>query len=144
MAILFTSCEMESLLLPYSWDGLLALAVAGALVLVVSAYFLLWRAKYEKTPSKKRAKVHFHTNYDELHHFCRSQAARSRVEDVPGATPRTLSLNIYYGTQTGTGEVFARQLAAAARDKGVRVTTFDLKECDPEDTLTQEVSKIVV
>lgn len=61
------------------------------------------------------------------------------VEEV---TPiRRHSLNIYYGTQTGTAEVFAKQLASTAEARGVTVAVYDLKDCDPEDTLTQEVSQ---
>lgn len=57
------------------------------------------------------------------------------VEEVPC----TYSLNVYYGTQTGTAGVFAKQLASAAKDSGIQAAIFDLKECDPEDTLAQEV-----
>jgi tRNA wybutosine-synthesizing protein 1 len=52
------------------------------------------------------------------------------------------SLKIYYGTQTGTAKVFADKLAAAAETRGIAVAVNDLKDCDPEDTLTQEVRGI--
>ncbi len=57
---------------------------------------------------------------------------------MPGTT---YSLRIYYGSQTGTGKLFAEQLASTATASGIKADVFDLKECDPEDTLTQEVRK---
>lgn len=64
----------------------------------------------------------------------------SGIEEVSGVRLQSYSLSIYYGTQTGTGKLFAEQLASVARSRGVETTVSDLKECDPEDTLTQEVS----
>lgn len=61
------------------------------------------------------------------------------MEEVPGPALLPYSLNIYYGTQTGTAKIFAEQLASDAKGRGIEVATFDLKECDPEDTLTLEV-----
>lgn len=61
------------------------------------------------------------------------------VEEVPISALSTYSLNIYYGTQTGTAKLFAEQLALAAKTRGIEVAMGDLKDSDPEDTLTQEV-----
>ena len=63
------------------------------------------------------------------------------MEDVP--LPR-YSLKVYYGSQMGTGKVFAQQLASSATAEGIEATVLDLKDCDPEDTLTQEVRNIRV
>ena len=51
------------------------------------------------------------------------------------------TLRVLYGTQTGVGKKFAADLVGLAEAAGIRVTMTDLKDCDPEDTLTQEVSK---
>ena len=48
-------------------------------------------------------------------------------------------LKVFYGTQTGTAKVFAEQLALEAERKGIKVGVADLKDCDPEDCLTQQV-----
>ena len=71
------------------------------------------------------------------------QASAGAVEDLTIPTP-TRTLNVYYGTQTGTAKEFAKQLAIVAKDSGVKAAVFDLKECDPEDTLTQEVRVVKV
>lgn len=56
-----------------------------------------------------------------------------------GSTLRTYTLKLFYGTQTGSAKRFAEQLATLARNNGVNVSVADLKDCDPEDTLTHEV-----
>lgn len=61
------------------------------------------------------------------------------MEDLQAPVLHTYSLNIYYGTQTGTAKLFAEQLANAARIRGIAVAVGNLKDLDPEDTLTQEV-----
>ena len=55
------------------------------------------------------------------------------------ASLQARSLNVYYGTQTGTATLFAERLATVARARGIETTLSDLKDCDPEDTLTHEV-----
>lgn len=63
------------------------------------------------------------------------------VEEIPAPPLQTYSLGIYYGTQTGTAKQFAQQLARAAEARGITTSVCDLKDCDPEDTLTQEVRR---
>ena len=52
-------------------------------------------------------------------------------------------LRIFYGTQTGTSKQFSEQLAVVAKERGISVNLTDLKDCDPEDCLTQQVSTIL-
>lgn len=49
-------------------------------------------------------------------------------------------LRIFYGTQTGTTKLFAEQLSGEAEERGITVNLADLKDCDPEECLTQQVS----
>lgn len=49
-------------------------------------------------------------------------------------------LNVFYGTQTGTAKLFANELASEVEQQGVTVSVSDLKDCDPEECLVQEVS----
>jgi sulfite reductase alpha subunit-like flavoprotein len=48
-------------------------------------------------------------------------------------------LRIFYGTQTGTAKLFAERLSGEAEKRGITVTLADLKDCDPEECLTQQV-----
>ena len=63
------------------------------------------------------------------------------MEEIPAPPLQTYSLSIYYGTQTGTAKQFSQQLARAAEARGITTSVCDLKDCDPEDTLTQEVRR---
>ena len=62
-----------------------------------------------------------------------------RASTITEKTAKPHSLRILYGTQTGTASRFAESLAADAKSRGVSVIISDLKDCDPEDTLTLEV-----
>lgn len=62
-------------------------------------------------------------------------ASSAGVEEIPCR----YSLGIYYGSQTGTAKQFAEQLAGDARARGIEVAVCNLKDSDPEDTLTHEV-----
>ncbi len=66
----------------------------------------------------------------------------STVSDPSAAHPHTLK--VFYGTQTDTSKKFAEQLAKEAVSRGIEVTTADLKDCDPDDTLLHEVGKITL
>ena len=48
-------------------------------------------------------------------------------------------LRIFYGTQTSTANLFAEQLSGEAKRRGIAVSLADLKDCDPEECLTQQV-----
>ena len=64
----------------------------------------------------------------------------SGVQDVPSTKElRRYGLRVLYGTQTGVSKKFAADLVGQAEAAGIQVTMADLKDCDPEDTLTQEV-----
>ena len=64
---------------------------------------------------------------------------RSSTLDV-----RPHQLRIFYGTQTGTAKLFAGQLSGEAERRGIAVSMADLKDCDPEEHLTQQVSIVDV
>ena len=107
---------VNSLILSYLWSGHPLALLATASALLLTALWLLWtfRGGGKKTDSDS-----------------------SGVEDV--GTPRVLK--VFYATQTGSAKAFAEQLAGEARVAGVQTSLADLKDCDPEDTLTQEVSR---
>jgi len=69
-----------------------------------------------------------------------------RKAEVPTAKEvvqcHTHTLSVLYGTQTGVSKKFAGDLVSMAEAAGICVTMADLKDCDPEDTLTQEVSGV--
>lgn len=58
---------------------------------------------------------------------------------VPATVLHPYALRVLYGSQTGTARKFAEQLVSQAKAAGVQVILADLKDCDPEDTLTHEV-----
>ena len=133
---------MRSFLLLFLWENPVALVVTLALVAVSAVYFVL-RA-FRDTPQEVLPQVcsciprvlHVIWRLVCIHIQGGGSVA---VEEV---TPiRRHSLNIYYGTQTGTAKVFAERLAVTAEARGIVVAVCDLKDCDPEDTLTQEVSR---
>lgn len=63
------------------------------------------------------------------------------VEDVPTVL-HPYALRVLYGSQTGTAKKFAERIASQAKAAGVDVTLVaDIKDCDPEDTLTHEVRR---
>ena len=80
-----------------------------------------------------------------MHSLC-THTSLQKKHNVPvelirplDTTSRTHSLKVFYGTQTGTAKQFAEQLASEATEKGLTASVFNLKDCDPEDTLTHEV-----
>lgn len=64
-----------------------------------------------------------------------SHEQRSSTQDA-----RPHRLRIFYGTQTSTAKLFAEQLSGEAERTGITVSLADLKDCDPEECLTQQVS----
>ena len=117
----------------------MALAVTVVLVIAGSVYLIL--SSFRKTGDSSRTPVCVDKVLGLCHEFSStSKDTSSRgVEDVPGTA---YSLRVYYGSQTGTGKLFAEQLASAAVARGIETGVFDLKDSDPEDTLTQEVRKM--
>ena len=58
---------------------------------------------------------------------------------------RPHQLKIFYGTQTGTAKLLAEQLMGEAEMRGqITVNLTDLKDCDPKECLTQQVSVMII
>ncbi|XP_064391426.1 S-adenosyl-L-methionine-dependent tRNA 4-demethylwyosine synthase TYW1-like [Halichondria panicea] len=123
---------MESSILQYALGSPLSLGLT--LLLVVAATVLVYLT-YNSTKSSNQQgkdKVRAET----LHSSTARPPHSSTASDPLPPHPHTLK--VFYGTQAGTSKSFAEQLVEKASSRGVSVTIADLKDCDPDDTLTHE------
>lgn len=56
--------------------------------------------------------------------------------------PKTI--NIYFGTQSGTSEDFANLLSKELKENNIQSEVFDLSDFDAEEFLTQEYAIFIV
>nr|KAG5707049.1 hypothetical protein BaRGS_019654 [Batillaria attramentaria] len=71
----------------------------------------------------------------------KSDEQTNSIATVPKARlrgRRKRKLKIFFGTQTGTSKALAQRLALEVKDKGYEVVVTDLKNYDPEDSLSAE------